>query len=125
MTREIINFKDLNVWQRSMKLAKLVYEHTKNFSSDERFGLVSQMRRAAVSIPSNIAEGFNRHSTKEYKQFLSVALGSVGELETQYLLAESLEYMDVSRLPELAEELDAVSRMLRALIAKLDVRIAS
>ena len=108
-----------------MKLAKLVYEHTKNFSSDERFGLVSQMRRAAVSIPSNIAEGFNRHSTKEYKQFLSVALGSVGELETQYLLAESLEYMDVSRLPELAEELDAVSRMLRALIAKLDVRIAS
>ncbi len=108
-----------------MKLAKLVYEHTKNFPSDERFGLVPQMRRAAVSIPSNIAEGFNRHSTKEYKQFLSVALGSVGELETQYLLAESLEYMDVSRLPELAEELDAVSRMLRALIAKLDVRIAS
>ena len=67
-----------------MKLAKLVYEHTKNFPSDERFGLVPQMRRAAVSVPSNIAEGFNRHSTKEYKQFLSVALGSVGELATQY-----------------------------------------
>jgi four helix bundle protein len=125
VTREITNFKDLNVWQRAMALTKLTYHHTKHFPSDERYGLVSQMQRAAVSIPSNIAEGFNRHSTKEYKQFLSVALGSAGELETQYLLAESLGYLDVSKLPEIVEELDAVSRMLRALIAKLDVRIAS
>lgn len=108
-----------------MELAGLIYQLTKQFPADERFGLTSQMQRAAVSIPSNIAEGFNRHSTKEYKHFLSVALGSAGELETQYLLAHTLGYVAQNSLPEISEELDAVSRMLRSLIAKLEVRIAS
>ncbi len=108
-----------------MVLAQLTYKHTKRFPGDERYGLVSQMQRAAVSVPSNIAEGFNRHSTKEYKHFLSVALGSVGELETQYLLAQSQDYVAAADMIEITEELDAVGRMLRALIAKLQVRLAS
>ena len=108
-----------------MVLAKLTYEHARQFDIDERYGLVSQMQPAAVSIPSNIAEGFNRHSIKEYKQFLSIASGSVGELETQYLLAEAFGYMDAVRLPEIIEALNAVGRVLRALITKLEIRIAS
>ena len=82
-----MNHKDLNVWKKSMDLAVLIYDLTNAFPNDERFGLTSQMRRAAVSIPSNIAEGAARKSDKEFLQFLSIALGSLSELETQYLLA--------------------------------------
>jgi len=82
-----MNHKDLNVWKKSMDLAVLIYDLTNAFPNDERFGLTSQMRRAAVSIPSNIAEGAARKSDKEFLQFLSIALGSLSELETQYILA--------------------------------------
>ena len=89
-------FKDLIVWQKSFTLAKEVYAATHTFPSHELYGLTQQMRRAAISIASNIAEGYGRQYSKEYKQFLSVAYGSLCELETQYLLSIELKYMKVN-----------------------------
>ena len=89
-----MNHKDLEVWKKSMDLVELTYDLTSKFPSDERFGLVSQMRRAAVSIPSNIAEGAARKGDKELIQFLMIALGSLSELETQYLIAVRLKFTD-------------------------------
>src|SRR6266705_3834214 len=86
------SYKDLVVWQKGIALAKLVYQLTKNYPSEEKFGLVAQMRRAAVSIPSNIAEGQARHTTGEFIQFLSHAEGSVAELDTQLILSIELKF---------------------------------
>lgn len=80
-------FKRLAVWEKGVEIAKEIYVATKKFPEGERFGLVSQMRRAAVSVPSNVAEGYSRKNQKEFKQFLYIALGSLGELETQLILA--------------------------------------
>jgi len=85
--RNYMNHKDLDVWKKSMELAELMYSVTKSFPESECYGLTSQMRRAAVSVPSNIAEGAARQSDKELIQFLMIALGSLSELETQYLLS--------------------------------------
>ena len=89
-----MDHKDLDVWKKSMDLVELIYGLTSQFPSDERFGLVSQMRRAAVSIPSNIAEGAARKGDKELIQFLMIAIGSLSELETQYLLSVRLRFVD-------------------------------
>ncbi len=113
------NFKDLIVWQKSIKLVKSVYEITKSFPADERFGLISQMRRAAVSIPSNIAEGQARRSTKEFVHFISNAEGSLAELETQLLIAEELTYADSSTNDTVFESIHEIQRMLNALRRKL------
>ena len=86
-------FNDLLAWQKSLTLAKKVYQVTGNFPTEERFGLVNQMRRCAVSIPSNIAEGYGRGSDKELLRFLYVALGSSNELETQLILSLELSFM--------------------------------
>lgn len=86
-------FKDLLAWQKSLTLAKRVYQVTGNFPTEERFGLVNQMRKCAVSIPSNIAEGYGRGSDKELLRFLYVALGSSNELETQLILSLELSFM--------------------------------
>ena len=86
-------FKDLLAWQKSLTLAKKVYQVTGNFPTEERFGLVNQMRRCAVSIPSNIAEGYGRGSDKELLRFLYVVLGSSNELETQLILSLELSFM--------------------------------
>ncbi|PJC23120.1 four helix bundle protein [candidate division WWE3 bacterium CG_4_9_14_0_2_um_filter_48_10] len=85
------SYKELVVWQKSIALVKVIYELTKNFPRSEQFGVVSQMRRAAVSIPSNIAEGYGRKSSKEYKQFYSIAYGSALELDTQLIICRELE----------------------------------
>jgi four helix bundle protein len=85
--RKSRSYKDLEVWQLSLKFVKDIYQVTSDFPSSEKFGLAQQIRRAAVSIPSNIAEGQFRNSSKEFKQFLSVALGSAAELETQLIIA--------------------------------------
>ncbi len=95
---------------------------TKTFPREEQYGLISQMRRAAVSIPSNIAEGFNRYHNKEYRHFLYVTLGSCAELETQVELSRDLGYVSDIVRDELLEQLDFESRMLRNLIKKLDLR---
>lgn len=85
--------RDLNVWKKSIALVKEVYVQTKSFPSEELYGLTSQMRRAAVSIPSNIAEGFARSSDKELLRFLSIALGSASELETQIIICKEIGYI--------------------------------
>jgi len=103
-------FKGLLVWQKAFQLAKDVYQFTKCFPQSEEFGLVQQMRRAAVSVASNIAEGYGRGSSLDYARFLRMAYGSLCELKTQYLLATTLGYSDnVASIEGLMEE---VSRML-------------
>ena len=116
----IRNFRDLLIWQRGMKLANRIYSLTRGFAQDERFGLTSQMRRAAVSVPSNIAEGFNRRHNKEYKQFLFIALGSLGELETQLRIARDQGFAADTHTEELLQELDEIQRMTRSLINRIE-----
>lgn len=90
--REVESFRDLIVWQRSIELCVAVYEFTRGFPGDELYGLRSQLRRAAVSIPSNIAEGCGRRSTGEFLQFLGVARGSNCEVQTQLVIAEEMGF---------------------------------
>lgn len=108
------SFKDLIVWQKSYQLVLEVYKFSRSFPKEETYSLTQQMRRSAISIPSNIAEGYGRQFNKEYKQFLSIAYGSRCELETQYLLAVDLGYAVRSDLLEgLIEE---VGKMLYRVI---------
>ena len=86
--------KDLEVWQLGMDLVEKIYKVTKSFPKEEQYGLTSQMRRSAISIPSNIAEGAARKGNAEFIQFLYIALGSLSELETQFLIAQRLNYLD-------------------------------
>jgi four helix bundle protein len=110
------------VWQKGMALVKSVYLITRTFPSEEKFGLVSQMRRAAVSIPSNIAEGQARHSTREFIQFLSHAEGSVAELNTQLILIGELGYCSTGQTTEATVLVRELRLMLNALRRKLEGR---
>jgi four helix bundle protein len=116
------NFKDLLVWQRGMALAKRIYEITRTFPSDERFGLVAQMRRAAVSIPSNIAEGQARHPTGEFVQFISHAEGSLAELETQLRLSVELGFCLEREIQNDFQLMEELRKMLNSLRCKLVTR---
>jgi four helix bundle protein len=113
------SYKDLNVWQKGIELAKLIYNLTARFPTEERFGLVSQMRRAAVSIPSNIAEGQARHTTGEFIQFISHAEGSVAELNTQLILATELRFCSNDDAHPASELVEHLRRMLNGLRRKL------
>jgi four helix bundle protein len=106
--------KELDVWKESVDLVVQVYETAKDFPKDEMYGLTSQIRRAAISIPSNISEGAARNSEKEFIQFLHVALGSAAELETQVLIAKRLNY--VQEVDQLLDKLTSVMKMLNGLI---------
>lgn len=117
--KKIRSYRDLDVWKLGMEIVLEVYRLTKKFPKEELYGLVTQMRKAAVSIPSNIAEGFNRFYNKEYRQFLYISLGSCGELETQTEASYLLEYINRNERGSLIEKLDHESRMLRNLIKKL------
>ena len=118
---KIKSFRDLDVWKLGMEIVVDVYEVTKSFPKEEVYGLISQMRRAAVSIASNIAEGFNRYHNKEYKQFLYIALGSCAELETQIEVSMSLGYITQPERDKTIEKLDHEGRMLKSLIKCLKV----
>ena len=109
---KIQSYKDLQVWQRSRILVRRTYQLTQAFPREEMFGLASQLRRAAVSVPANIAEGFTRHGTKDYVSFVSIALGSLAELETLYILSDDLGYVEAD--VEL-KEIDELQKMLHAL----------
>ena len=115
------SYRDLEVWQLAMALAKQVYEATGAFPSDERFGLINQMRRAAVSIPSNVAEGHARSSTAEFQRFITIAMGSVAELETQILLSQDLGFLNSDQQQQLMRQLDKIGKMLRDSIARSNV----
>ena len=115
-------FKDLLVWQKGIALVKEIYQITGAFPADERFGLVSQMRRAAVSIPSNLAEGQARHTTGEFIQFVSHAEGSIAELETQLIIAIDLGYCTHSKATNAFNLIQELHKMLNALRRKLVAR---
>src|SRR5262245_35719739 len=116
------SYKDLVVWQKGIALAKLVYQLTNKFPSEEKFGLVAQMRRAAVSVPSNIAEGQARHTTGEFIQFISHAEGSVAELDTQLILSIELKFCSSLGADAAFALISEVRRMLNALRRKLAAR---
>lgn len=115
---EIQSFKDLKIWQVGMDIVADVYELTKKFPREEMYGLTSQTRRAAVSIPANIAEGFRRYHPKEHKQFLAIAMGSAAELETELLLAERLRFISGDDLKALSFKLESLGRMLTTVIKR-------
>lgn len=113
------NFKDLIAWQKAMDLVETVYRLTSQFPADERFGLTSQQRRAAVSIPSNIAEGHGRNSDGDFLRFLSMAYGSLREVETQLLIAVRLKYIGQSDFQPVQELCDETGRILNGLMNSL------
>ena len=108
--------KDLDVWSKSIEFVLKVYKITKNFPSDEKFGLISQLRRAAVSIPSNLAEGAARNSNKEFIRFLYVALGSASESETQLIISQKLGYLNDESV---FNDLEDIQKMIMGLIKYL------
>ncbi len=112
------NYKELTVWQQSRALVKDIYIATKKFPKEELFGIISQMRRAVVSIPSNIAEGFGRGTNPQIKQFLNIAQGSLFELETQVILSYDLEYIDKDELEAISKKIVSISKMIDGLSLK-------
>jgi four helix bundle protein len=119
------NYRDLEVWNRAHAVVLQVYNLTNPFPRSEQFGIVSQLRRAAYSIPANIAEGFGRRSTRELLQFISIANGSLEELRYFLLLSRDLRYLSPVDLANLEKELKAIAQMLEALARSLRQRIAS
>lgn len=113
------SYKDLIVWQKSIELVALIYRVTGRFPKSEQFGLISQMRRAAVSIPSNLAEGYARKHRAEYLQFVRIAYGSGAELETQLILTKKLGFVQDKDLTSAASLLDEVMRMLNKFSSSL------
>ena len=119
MANAVRSYKDLVAWQKSMDLATAVYRASQGFPKEEIFGLVSQIRHAAVSVPSNIAEGHARTSKKKFQYFLSNARGSLAELETQLTIAHQLAYIDKTGINQLLDRLGEVGRILNGLLAAL------
>jgi four helix bundle protein len=115
----IRGFKELQVWQKAMNLADQIYSLTDNFPQIEMYGLASQIRRSAVSIPSNIAEGCARNGTKEFIQFLGIAKGSLAELETRLLLARRRNYLNEEHMQQINMQIREVDNFIFSLITKL------
>lgn len=113
------DFKELLVWQKSIEFVKEIYMTTKAFPKEELFGLTAQLRRAAVSVSSNIAEGWLRQHTKEYIQFLFHSIGSCGEIETQLIIAKELAYIKDENFKMLIEQINHIVRMLNNLSKSL------
>lgn len=113
------SYQELTVWQKSFNLVLLIYKITKSFPKEELYVLVSQIRRAAISIVSNIAESYTRKTTKEYIQFIQIAFGSAAELETQLLIAKELGYINLSDYQNLNFLLQEVLKMLNGLVTSL------
>ncbi len=118
----IKSHRDLRVWQKSMDLAEQVYEATVAMPKTEAYGLTSQLRRAAVSVPANIAEGYGRISTRSYAHFLKTARGSLLELETQLMLAERIGVLPMNQVTPLTNETDSIGRMLSGLINSVETQ---
>ena len=116
---KVSNYKDLIVWQKAMDLSVALYKSTSSFPKEEVYGITAQMRRAAVSVVSNIAEGHSRNTTGEYRQFLGVAKGSLCELETQIMLSNRLNYLSDESTAKLLSISDEVGKMIVAIKAKL------
>ena len=113
-------YKDLNVWKKAYALCLKIYGLSKNFPVEERYGLTSQIKRSAVSIPSNIAEGYGRKTTADYIRMLYISYGSICELETQVLLAGDLGFIERTALDKAIASITEIERMLKALINSLE-----
>ncbi|MGD0516995.1 MAG: four helix bundle protein [Thermoguttaceae bacterium] len=120
----IKDYRELIVWQKAMDLVETIYRITGIFPREEIYGLTSQIRRAAVSIPSNIAEGNGRNTTRDYVHFLGVAYGSVKEVETQVLIAERLQYINSSLSGEVVKMTIEIARLISGLINSLNRKIS-
>ena len=118
------SYRDLVAWQKAMKFVTAIYEVTQRFPSEERYGLTNQLRRASVSVPSNIAEGQARFSQKEFHHFLSMARGSLVEIETQLLIARNLKYLQPAKAEDLLATADELGRILNGLISSIKNRAA-
>ena len=112
-------YQDLKVWQKAMDLVEIIYELSKSFPDEEKFGLTSQIRRSAVSIPSNIAEGSGRSSKKEFLQFLSIATGSLFELDTQIMITKRTGIIDSTKQSEMSLRIEEIHRMIFGLMNSL------
>jgi four helix bundle protein len=119
MGREIRSFRDLDIWQKGIILVKDAYRETEHFPKEEIYGLTSQIRSAAISVPSNIAEGHIRQHRSEFRQFLSIALGSLAELETQIIVSRELSYISTEISERLIDQMSSLGKMIRCLIKKL------
>ena len=115
----IKNFRDLKVWQHAMELVQTVYKESRKFPKEETYCLTVQIRRAVISVPSNIAEGHGRKGPREYRRFCSIAHGSLMEVLTQALIAKDLGYWDEKVTESIVERVETVSKLLRNLISKL------
>ena len=113
------DFRQLKVWQKAHRCTLEIYRHTQSFPAEERFGLTAQLRKAAVSVPSNIAEGCGRDSERDFARFLSIAAGSASEAEYQLLLARDLGYLADKIYRQLDAQINEVKRMLNSLIRTL------
>jgi four helix bundle protein len=111
--------KNLDVWQNSVEFVTEIYMLTNAFPENEKFGLTNQIRRSAVSIPSNIAEGAGRHSKKEFSRFLNIAQGSATELETQLIISKNLDFIDYEQYENVVEKLTSIMKMLSGLVRSL------
>ena len=118
MSKKIVSFKDLDVWKEGHQLAVLMYETTKYFPKEEIFGITSQMRRAAVSVTSNIAEGFGRQSYKDKHHFYQISLGSLLELESQLCIAKDVGYLSEEKFCEIINQIQKVETINRGLLRK-------
>ena len=121
----IESYKDLTVWQKSMDLVVDCYHLSKQFPNQEMYGLTSQLRRAAVSVPANIAEGKHRHHLKEFIQHLSIALGSLAELETHCILAKRLNFISDNKLHEILDKTAEIGKMLNGLKNSLNSNLSA
>jgi four helix bundle protein len=115
----INSYRDLLIWQKSMNLVTEIYKATSAFPREEIYGITSQIRRSSVSIPSNIAEGYGRSSTGDYKRFLHISLGSLYELQTQIEISNRLSYIDVDSYTKLGSASNELERMMNSLISKI------
>ncbi len=118
------DFKDLIVWQKGVDLASLTYALIEKFPKNEMYALSDQLKRSAVSVPSNIAEGQQRSSTREYIRFLCISRGSLAELETQHIISERLKYIQMQQLEELSQLIETERKTLNALIASLRKKLS-
>ncbi len=118
-------YRELSVWQKAMDLVTRVYQVTASFPKDELYGLTSQIRRSAISLPSNIAEGASRHTTKDFLRFISITHGSLAELETQLQISRNLDFIGDDQFVSLQRPLSEIGKMLNGLQKSLEEKLAT
>ena len=123
MENKIRSYKDLIVWQKAVLLVTDIYSTTKQFPTDERYGIVSQLNRAAVSVPANIAEGWGRKSSKNYLQFLRTSKGSLMEIETLLVISKNLNFLNSESYAQLSGKVEEVGKILHGLIKSINEKI--